>query len=179
MYQTLVPHPDFPPPCHVSLEARALLQNGGKIRLDFNLAGDLDGIVIPPPVSSGRADELWTTTCFELFLMPAGQSGYLEFNLSPSSKWAAYGFSEYRSDRRDLQMAEAPKIHLSRIAGRLTLTGFISLDAVRPDAGIGMSAVLDHGPAGKSYWAIRHPAGRPDFHHRDCFAARLDAAKAT
>lgn len=179
MYQILVPHPDTAPPSPVSLEARALLQNVGMIRLDFNLAGELDGIVVPPPARPERADELWTTTCFELFLMPDGESGYLEFNLSPSSKWAAYRFGGYRSDRRNLELVEAPRIDLYQSAQGLTLTAIIRLDIMPSRSSIGLSAVLDHGPAGKSYWAIRHAAGRPDFHHRDCFAARLDAAKAT
>jgi hypothetical protein len=25
-----------------------------------------------------------------------------------------------------------------------------------------------------SYWALRHPAGKPDFHHTDAFALQLD-----
>ena len=25
----------------------------------------------------------------------------------------------------------------------------------------------------KSYWALKHPAGKPDFHHPDCFALEL------
>ena len=36
----------------------------------------------------GRADELWRTTCFELFLRPDGGRGYVELNLSPSERWA-------------------------------------------------------------------------------------------
>jgi hypothetical protein len=126
-----------------------------------------------------RADELWTTTCFELFLIAEGDTGYLEFNLSPSSRWAAYRFGAYRSDRRNLELAEAPRIDLRHSERGLTLTALLRLDDIPPHSSIGLSAVLDHGSFGKSFWAIRHPAGRPDFHHRDCFAARLDAAKAT
>jgi hypothetical protein len=28
-----------------------------------------------------------------------------------------------------------------------------------------------------SYWALRHAAGKPDFHHRDAFAMPLDEAR--
>jgi hypothetical protein len=27
-----------------------------------------------------------------------------------------------------------------------------------------------------SYWAVRHPPGKPDFHHPDCFALDLEPA---
>jgi hypothetical protein len=48
----------------------------------------------------------------------------------------------------------------------------------RVDAGtnweLGLSAVLEEKDGTKSYWALAHPPGdKPDFHHPDCFAARL------
>jgi hypothetical protein len=36
--------------------------------------------------------------------------------------------------------------------------------------------VIEEQGGGKSHWAIAHPPGQPDFHHRDCFAAELAAA---
>ena len=39
---------------------------------------------------------------------------------------------------------------------------------------LGLSAVLEAKDGTKSYWALAHPPGdQPDFHHPDCFAARL------
>ena len=38
---------------------------------------------------------------------------------------------------------------------------------------IGLSAVLEQQDGTKSYWALAHPPGAPDFHHPDCFVARL------
>jgi hypothetical protein len=40
---------------------------------------------------------------------------------------------------------------------------------------VGLSAVIEEVDGSKSYWALRHPPGQPDFHHRDCFALRLEA----
>ena len=45
--------------------------------------GDIAKLVIPPPATPDRTDELWRTTCFELFVAGEGD-GYREFNLSPS-----------------------------------------------------------------------------------------------
>jgi hypothetical protein len=34
---------------------------------------------------------------------------------------------------------------------------------------LGLSAVIEDTNGGKSYWALTHPPGGPDFHHSDCF----------
>lgn len=39
----------------------------------------------------------------------------------------------------------------------------------------GLSAVVEETDGTKSYWALRHPPGVPDFHHPDCFALELPA----
>ena len=41
---------------------------------------------------------------------------------------------------------------------------------------IGLSAVIEANDGALSHWALVHPAGPPDFHHRDCFAADLAPA---
>jgi hypothetical protein len=38
---------------------------------------------------------------------------------------------------------------------------------------LGLSAVLEATNGDKSYWALAHPPGKPDFHHADCFALEL------
>jgi len=40
---------------------------------------------------------------------------------------------------------------------------------------VGLSAVIEEIDGTKSYWALRHPPGPPDFHHPDCFALTLPA----
>ena len=35
---------------------------------------------------------------------------------------------------------------------------------------LGLSAVIEDTSGRKSYWALAHPPGKPDFHHADCFA---------
>jgi hypothetical protein len=39
---------------------------------------------------------------------------------------------------------------------------------------LGLSAVVEATDGGLSYWALRHPPGKPDFHHIDAFALQLD-----
>jgi hypothetical protein len=40
---------------------------------------------------------------------------------------------------------------------------------------LGLSAVIEEKDGTKSYWALAHPPGKPDFHHKDCFALTLPA----
>jgi hypothetical protein len=40
---------------------------------------------------------------------------------------------------------------------------------------LGLSAVIEDSSGAKSYWALAHPPGKPDFHHPDCFAHELPA----
>ena len=35
---------------------------------------------------------------------------------------------------------------------------------------LGLAAVIEETSGRKSYWALAHPPGKPDFHHPDCFA---------
>ncbi|MBX3593090.1 MAG: DOMON-like domain-containing protein [Sphingomonas sp.] len=133
---------------------------------------------LPEPASPSRTDGLWKRTCFELFVAGAGER-YLEFNLSPSSRWAAYAFDRYRTGMRDLPMATDPQVEVTTRAGAIAVRAAIDLTGA--GAGpltIGLSAVIEEDDGTRSYWALRHPPGAPDFHHRDCFALELPAPEA-
>jgi hypothetical protein len=43
---------------------------------------------------------------------------------------------------------------------------------------LGLSAVIEEERGMLSYWALKHPTGRPDFHHPDAFALELAWAEA-
>lgn len=145
------------------------------LRLRWRIEG-AQALVVPPFAGKGRADELWRTTCFELFLMPAEGGAYSEFNLSPSERWAAYDFTAYRDG-----MAERPLEREPQGAMRLG-SSFAIFDAALPiaalpasDCRMNLAAVIEEQGGLKSYWALAHPAEKPDFHDPACFAATLAA----
>ena len=132
-------------------------------------------ILLPPPGECVRADDLWKTTCFEMFLRPEGGELYLEFNFSPSSDWAAYWFDGYRQGRRDLEVAFDPEIWVRAGDGRhvsLDIDVDISSTNSQPTA-MGLAAVIEETDGAKSYWALHHAPGPPDFHNPACFTATL------
>jgi hypothetical protein len=42
---------------------------------------------------------------------------------------------------------------------------------------LGLSAVIEEMSGRKSYWALAHPPGKPDFHHADGFVHEVAAAQ--
>ena len=48
-----------------------------------------------------------------------------------------------------------------------------SLDALSALDDIRLTAVIEEEDGTKSYWALAHPDGPPDFHDPSCFLARL------
>ena len=174
----LVCHPASPSRQIEAVEARFARQSGNRLWLRFHAEGPLDVLILPDPAPSIRTDGLWKTTCFEAFLRVPDMPAYLEFNLSPSGAWAAYRFEDYRSRMADLLLAQPPDIGCDASDSHFALEAVLALPpewAAQPLA-LGLSAVIEEADGYKSYWAISHPPGAPDFHHKDCFAAQLGAA---
>lgn len=61
-------------------------------------------LALPPAAAPGRADGLWQSTCFELFLLDPQSGAYREFNFAPSGQWAAYSFDSYRVGMRPMDV---------------------------------------------------------------------------
>ena len=174
----LVCHPATPSPQIEAIEVRFARQSGNRLWLRFHAEGPLDSFILPDPAHPIRTDGLWKTTCFEAFLRVPDMPAYVEFNLSPSDAWAAYRFDDYRIGRADLPLAEVPEIGCDASDSHFALEAVLALPpewAAQPLA-LGLSAVIEEVGGYKSYWALAHPAGAPDFHHKDCFAAQLGAA---
>jgi hypothetical protein len=173
MSQRLHPHPDFPAPDGVALSVDWSTSGDQTLTIAYHVTDPGNRIVWPAP-AQGRTDGLWQHTCFEAFVGSADSSAYAEFNLAPSGAWAAYAFDDYRAGMRDLALPEDP-----RIAGEGGMwTATLDLSAVFGLLGpapwrLAITAVIEARDGAKSYWSLAHPQGRPDFHHPDCFAARL------
>jgi hypothetical protein len=172
-------HPDCPPGRVIGMEAEVLRPSPAKLDLRFLVTGALDDVVLPEVTTPQRADGLWQHTCFEAFIA-AMPGGYYEFNLSPSTDWAAYRFSGYRADMSAARVPP-PRVAMQRRADRLELTAFLNLsDELGSYANlpwrVGLSAVIEDRNGRKSYWALAHAPGKPDFHHGDCFALDLPPA---
>jgi hypothetical protein len=176
---SLVPHPNLPHP-EVAIDVEAARTPEGTFVLRYVATGEIDNIKVPEPLTyASRRDNLWQTTCFEAFVRPDATPTYVEFNFAPSTGWAAYHFSAYR-ERQDLFAFPSPHFDVQIEPGRLIVT--VALDTTEGSLlssntqwALGLTAVIEAKDGAKSYWALAHAPGKPDFHNADCFTARLAA----
>jgi hypothetical protein len=168
-------HPETPSQAIQGIEAVVGTARGDILTLTFTLDGYISGLHIPEPRPSRRVDGLWRHTCFEVFIMADDGPGYREFNFSPSGEWAAYAFRGYR-DGDELDIELAPEIVVSQTGDRLELDAEICKDLLPPGRRLrlGLSAVVEDADGVLSYWALRHPERKPDFHHTDAFVLQLE-----
>jgi hypothetical protein len=174
----LVSHPRTPSRAIQSIEVLVDWTPGGELSLAFVLACDLAQLRIPDPRPPARANGLWRHTCFELFVMAGRGPEYREFNFSPSGEWAVFAFRDYR-DGTQADVAAAPEIVLHRTADRLQLDARIGPEHLPRAASLrlGPTAVVEGADGVLSYWALKHPPGKPDFHHSDAFAMHLESPR--
>jgi len=182
MRRVLSPHPDSRCFATARIEVDAARPRAGSLVLCYFVAGRIDDLRIPPVVQAARADELWRHTCFEAFIRSSPGEAYYELNFAPSTQWAAYRFSAYRRGMRAASEISAPRIEAQSGSELYTLQASLELDGLSglsPDAAwrLGLSAVIEETSGDKSYWALAHPPGKPDFHHSVCFAHRIAPAQ--
>ncbi|MDY7098780.1 MAG: hypothetical protein SXU28_11630 [Pseudomonadota bacterium] len=136
----------------------------------FRLDGRISGIKVPEPAPSVRMDNLWKTTCFEIFWQPIGGTYYREFNLSPSSRWAAYDFDAFREGMRDAPV-DAIALSCSHSendgVGELVLKASIAAELPAP-AQVALNAIVEHEDGALQFWALAFPPGKPEFHSEAC-----------
>jgi hypothetical protein len=176
---TLVCHPHTPPGPVRAIDAALRRGPNGLLEVSFRLTGDHAQIRVPDRCPPRFAMLLWEHTCFEVFIALDGAAAYHEFNLAPSGEWAAFEFARYREVSALGDGALAPRITLRSTTSRLQLDAALPTDRLSPEHAssvlrLGLSAVVEAADGSLSYWALHHPPGKPDFHHADAFALRLD-----
>jgi hypothetical protein len=169
----LTAHPAHPPARVSGVEARVIGFDADWLRVRWRIEG-AQRLVIPPFAGRGRADELWKATCFELFLRPDGGDAYVELNLSPSERWAAYDFSGYREGMSERPASREPDSTMRQGSSFAIFDAAIPRD-VLPElpAAANFTAVIEEEGGVRSFWALAHPAAKPDFHDPACFTAEL------
>jgi hypothetical protein len=171
----LIAHPSTPNDAVRSLGVRLRAEEPGILVFHYSLDADMTRVRVPLSGAGGRADALWTHTCFEAFVAPTEGSGYHEFNFSPSHDWAIHRFSAYREGKSPAEIGKAPEISMRRSDDGLELQAAVHLGDLADlrDARhlrIALAAVLEDQKGTLYYWGLRHPPGKPDFHHPNGFA---------
>ncbi len=175
----LIPHPLASGEAVRRVAVQVRRTRAGTLALVYAIEGDMGRVCLPPSRAPRRVDQLWRHTCCELFLAERGQMEYYEYNFAPSTEWAVYRFAAYREGMSAVEDAGPLRIAPRACSDRIELTAIVDLNALAPrlvdsDLRLAASAVIEEANGHRSYWAFRHPTGRPDFHHPDSFALAID-----
>ena len=177
MRRPLICHPQTPPSGEpfelwATAELSAAFGASATLNIWYGVGAPAARFVVPATGEGVRRDELWRTTCFEAFLARDGEPAYREWNFAPSGDWASYEFDDYRAGSRPADVAAPPYVRVEDNLTWWTLGATVAVPAgIHWD--LGLSAVLEEQDGAKSYWALAHGDGPPDFHLRSCFAAPL------
>jgi len=158
----------------------ALRRTSDELKLRFRIDGSIPRISLTPQNTRQNSADLWRHTCFEVFVARDGRSAYHEFNFAPSGAWRVYAFRAYRDPAPLVATPHEPAIkvriapHSLELDASITLKGLFAVYS-HSTLRLGLSAVIELHGGPLSYWALCHRPGKPDFHHPDTFAMRIEA----
>ncbi len=180
MRQALNRHPDSQCQAVTRIDVDVARPRARTLVLSYVVTSSQGGVRLPGPEAADRTDGLWRMTCFEAFIRAPGAAGYVEINLSPSTRWAAYRFSGYREGMSVPSKMAAPHIEMLTTKDGFTMQATVDLSSLHDlprhaSWRLGLSAVIEEVGGGLSYWALAHPPGKADFHHEACFSLEVPA----
>jgi hypothetical protein len=175
--QTLRLHPESSCFAVTRIDVKVLRPQAHNLTFAYVVTGTIRDLAVPSATAGARTDELWRHTCFEAFVGSLQSVAYYEFNFAPSTQWAAYRFSDYRTNMRVATEINAPRITVRSNPERYVLQASLELGQLlfsrSSTLRVGLSAVLEEINGHRSYWALAHPPGKVDFHHSDSFALEV------
>lgn len=157
------------------LKVSYLVDDSGKEIEDFypfEVGKDSSGALFP-------LENLWSTTCFEIFLKNAITNDYYEFNFNSKGEWNVFYFSDYRKRVENFKPPLNITMKTSQSFGRPLLEFFIdikNLVKLELPAYVNMATVTK-GKAGISYWSQKHSGQKPDFHDFKNFSLILNSSE--
>ena len=136
------------------------------IEISYDLS-EINEILIPQKKVLVRENELWKSTCMELFLKDAKESNYKELNVSLDGKWNAYEFSCYRTEMKKSRSVIVSEV--KSLDTNIFWVRFEFRDKLASQLLINPASVIKNIDEGVTYFAPAHQEG-PDFHSFDSSA---------
>lgn len=176
--RSLIPHPAHLDTILDGISVKVSRVGTDVLKIEYVAVGSIGQISIPAPEIPEMSEGLWQHTCFEAFVGLGDARAYVEYNFSPSRRWAMYRFEDYREGKHMPPGFGSPDIYLEQSGPRFALTAWIDLQPLTfaNPVSLGISTVIEAKTGERSYWALEHSADEPDFHRRDCFIIELPPA---
>jgi hypothetical protein len=144
------------------------------VAIEFSWTDKKELLQLSETPANGRYSNLWTQTCFEVFMQPVGLEKYYEFNLSTTKAWNVFVFDKYRHPQPPTEYAQADLLKFDVTANslkvQLRLAG-LDLKKVK----VSICAVVVLKDVGTTYWSTKHADVKPNFHHFDSFFIERNA----
>ena len=121
-------------------------------------------------------ENLWQTTCFEIFLKNQSGDDYYEFNFNAKGDWNVFYFSKYRERVTDFNHSIQATTSVERKLNRTHLLFGIDLSELKKikwPCLVNVSAVIKS-KSENSYWSHKHNSEKPDFHDPNNFSLKLN-----
>lgn len=195
MKQTLIPFHPSPYPLVFDVEASLQPKSPSLVLLSiaYHVTGEAINeinLLSEPLTQSERAHDLWKNTCFEWFLKTntASSSRYWEFNAAPTGAWNFYELASYRAPLRESPFLSHPKFQSQFTPGDSSSNSsrysFLFQGELNPllmesspkDSMVfqlAITSVIKWKSDAVSYYSLRHPKEKPDFHSPEGFVLSL------
>ena len=151
-----------------------------QLKLTYRLSGDLDALQTSRSHAAGAHRRTLAAQLLRSLHRPQRRGRLLGIQLLAVGRLG--GLSLHRLPRRNGAAADRCATgHRPEHRAATTVELAVSLDLswlARSVAGrglrLGLAAVVEDKARVLSYWALKHPAEKPDFHHADSFVVELD-----
>ena len=151
----------------ITIKANFQIQDKN-ISINFTLTGEINPYIFNPPRLQTRKDELWKESCFELFLAHKNSPNYYELNISPSTEWNFYSFSDYKTDMKPNNYTSTPFITSSKSKNEFRLSFDIELDEkiLGDNLIFNLAVILLDKNGTRHFYSINRKDGNVNFHDR-------------
>lgn len=120
-------------------------------------------------------ENLWTTTCFEIFLKNLNRDNYYEFNFNSKGDWNVFYFSKYRErvniKKTTVDLIMETDVHFDRTSLKYRID-LEKLTNLKLPCQVNMATVTKT-DLGLSYWSQKHSGQKADFHDSKNFSLIL------
>lgn len=140
--------------------------NNNQLFLNYCVDGPIEELLIKPPVSSLRRQQnLWKTSCFELFCKMLESEKYVEYNFSPYRAFSADVFKAYRKyeNQHNSTTQVLIRSHITpyRLSCRVKIVTSNKINSQFSE--LSPCMVLQTTQT-QEFWALSHGSQKPDFH---------------
>lgn len=138
------------------------------VYVSFSVSGNLEAYQIPTKQKQKRDNNLWESTCFELFLANSEMDGYYELNLSPSLAWNLYYLSDYRATPKEVCIKNEIEIETFHNEDSLKLSCKFEMKTDVFNL-YNVAVILLTQSNQRHFWSVHHRSEEADFHDKDNF----------